>query len=699
MLERFFSWPIVCLAWVIGMLVSYTTIGLAGRIATLGNPRYRTGWLLGGAFSTGVGLWSMHFVGMLSFSLPIPLGYDLTITLITLGIAIVISYGSLMLITQPSLATRRLLVGGSCLGLGTAVMHYTGMAALRMWPGIVYAPGMVALSVLISIVGSIAALRIAFGMRDDSTRFWGVRRVGSAIVMGTAIFALHFTGMAAAHFPLGSICRSAMQLDAGWLAITLAGGTLGVLAVTLVLSVLDARLENRTARFASSLQHANEKLMHLATHDTLTQLPNRLLLTERLQHAIASASRRRSQVAIFFLDLDGFKPINDSMGHGAGDAVLKEVAKRLRVALRPEDLIARFGGDEFVAVVEGIRGIDQVVAIAETLFACFHRDFGVSGSKVMLSPSIGISLYPNDAETPELLLRHADAAMYDAKASGRNRYRFFESRMNAATQRNMIIQRALHGAVEHGQLFLEYQPKFTCATRVLSGTEALLRWNHPELGVIAPDEFIHVAERSGQIGVIGQWVLTEVCAQLTRWRDANCPPLKVAINLSPVQLRDPDLVHEILETTRRHGVSPSRLMFEITESVAMRDAESTMQTLQQLHTAGFEMAIDDFGTGYSSLSYLQQFAVRQLKIDRYFVTALEQVGDKGTSIVSSIISLAHAMDMEVVAEGVETESQLETLRRLSCDEVQGFLLARPMSADDLMTIAIEHLVGTGAAAI
>jgi len=691
MLERFFSWPIVLLAWLVGMLVAYITIGLAGRIATLGTPKFRQSWLAGGAFSTGVGLWAMHFVGMLSFSLPIPIGYDLTITLATLGIAIAISYCSLWLVTGDTLSLRRLAIGGLVLGLGTAAMHYTGMAALEMSPGIRYAPGMVTISIAISIVGSVIALHLAFSMRKVYLKFWELRRAAGAVVMGTAVFGLHFTGMAAAHFPIGSICRAAGDLDAGWLAVTLAGGTTGVLAVTLVLTVLDARLENQTAGYASSLQRANEQLLHQATHDALTQLPNRIRLSERLQYAIDVAPRRGQHVAVFFLDLDGFKPVNDTLGHGAGDAVLKELAARLRLAIRAEDLVARFGGDEFVVVAEGLDGVSDASRIAERLFECFRRDFVALGTTLTLSPSMGISLFPQDGDTPELLIRHADAAMYQAKTTGRNRYRFFDTSMNEATHRTMAIQRALHLAIEHGQLFLEYQPKFACDGRTLAGAEALLRWHHPELGFVSPDEFIPVAEQSGQIVPIGRWVVTEVCAQLHRWRKEQAPAMTVAINLSPVQVRDANLVRDILAITMSFDVAPSSLMFEITESVAVRDSEATMYTLRQLRTAGFEMAIDDFGIGYSTLTYLRQYGVRQLKVDRLFVQALEHADDKARSIMSSIIGLAHSMGMEVVAEGVETPRQLSALRALNCDLVQGFYLSRPIRGSEFAASIADHL--------
>ncbi len=478
---------------------------------------------------------------------------------------------------------------------------------------------------------------------------------------------------------------AARDISTSWLAFATGGTTLSILCITLVLTVLDRRMEARTAAYIRSLQNVNEKLQYQATHDALTGLPNRVLLFERIQHAIDAAHRRTNLFAIFFIDLDGFKGINDTLGHAAGDILLKQFAVRLKLSVRKEDTVARLGGDEFVVMVEDLPDTDMAAHIAEKLFNCFQEEFELGQTRLRVTPSMGVALYPEDGQNVDELLSHADAAMYQAKSNGRNGYRFFESAINAATLRAIAIQRALPAAIVNNQLHLHYQAKFDGKTGEVLGAEALVRWDHPQLGAISPGEFIPIAERSGHIGNVGQWVLEEACRQLRAWQDEGMKTVRIAINLSPVQLRAPHLVEEILSTTQRFEISPHMLMFEITETAAMQNAEETMRTIERLQNAGFEMSIDDFGTGYSSLSYLQQFGVQEMKVDRSFIRDIN-LTPKSRSIVAAIIRLAHTLDMKVVAEGVETAEQLQMLRDLECDQTQGYLLARPMEASGFIAL-------------
>lgn len=688
LLEPTYSLPLVFAALCIATLASYTTLDLAGRISALGKSSQRRWWLAGGAMSMGLGIWCMHFVGMLSFSLPIPLGYHVGITAVSLVIAVLVSYFALDLVTHGGLSPARLGISGTLMGIGIAGMHYTGMAAMQMAPRIRYKPIIFALSILIAIVAATAALWIASTLRSNKIKRVFLWRMGAALIMGFAIVGMHYTGMAAAEFPLGSVCMAASGISTNWLAVTIAGSTFSILTITLVLSVLDARLQVKTTAYVQSLKTVNEKLQHQATHDALTGLPNRVLLFERIQLAIDSAERTQTQFALYFIDLDGFKAINDSLGHAAGDGVLKELAFRLKNVVRKEDIVARLGGDEFVVMVGNIPDAGMASHIAEKLFECFKTTLIPDQASLPISPSIGIALFPDNGTTVDELVNHADAAMYEVKTSGRNNYRFFEASMNVAMKRTIEIQRSLAAAIGKGEFFVHYQPKFDCADERLLGAEALLRWQHSMLGLISPAEFIPIAERSGQIIALGKWVIDEVCRQMQTWQRAGLKPLKVAINLSQIQLRSPGIVDDILETTGIHGISPSLLMFEITETVAMQDAEATMAAIRQLQEAGFELAIDDFGTGYSSLSYLQQFGVQQMKVDRSFISNLT-TDEKGQAIVAAIIRLAHSLNMEVVAEGVETEAQLTLLKALKCDQTQGYLLGRPMGISQLSALMVN----------
>jgi diguanylate cyclase len=682
MLHPTYDLSLVVLALFVATLASYTTLNLADRISTLQVKAHRNYWLTGGAISMGLGIWCMHFVGMLSFSLPIPLGYDLALTAASLLIAVVVSYFALQLVTQKDLSAKRLAISGTLMGFGIAGMHYTGMAALKMYPAIQYRPTVFALSVAVAVVASTAALWIASTLRSGKIKNVILLRLGAALIMGCAIVGMHYTGMAAADFSENSICMSASGISTPWLALTVAGVTFSILTITLLLSVLDARLQVKTTAYVESLKSVNEKLQYQAMHDSLTGLPNRVLLFERIQHEIDSAERTQKHFAIYFIDLDGFKAINDSLGHSAGDAVLKELATRLKQTVRKEDIVARLGGDEFVVMVGSIPDAGMAGHIAEKLFECFKTDFIPDQASLRISPSIGIALFPLDGVTVDELVSHADAAMYDAKATGRNNYRFFESAMNTAMKRAIEIQRSFPSAMQQGEFFVLYQPKFDCSNDQILGAEALLRWKHPSFGLISPVEFIPIAERSGQIIALGQWVIEEVCRQLRSWRRAGLATSKIAINLSQIQLRSPTIVQEIIAVTGKYGISPSELIFEITETVAMQDAEATMTAIEHLQDAGFKLAIDDFGTGYSSLSYLQQFGVQQMKVDRSFINNLT-TSEKGQSIVAAIINLAHSLNMEVVAEGVETKDQLAILKTLKCDQTQGYLLGRPMASADL----------------
>jgi diguanylate cyclase (GGDEF)-like protein len=668
---------LVALSLVVATLASYTALDLSGRLSLLTQARLRHAWLAGGAAAMGIGIWSMHFIGMLAFSLPIALGYDLGITTGSLVIAMLVSYFALFVITRAKLTLRRLVAGGILMGFGIAGMHYTGDAAMRMQPGIRYDPVLFVASVVIAIAASSVALWIARRLSDADQHHVTAKRVGAAFVMGIAITGMHYTGSAAAEFPLGSICGAANGIDGHLLAVTITLFTFAILTVTLMLSRFDAR----TTLLVGSVSQLNGQIVRMATFDTLTDLPNRRTLSERIERAIQAASLQQTLFAVLFMDLDGFKTINDSLGHTAGDEVLKAFAQRLLHCVRGGDMVARLGGDEFVVLLDNLASPDDAGKMAESVLERMRKGVWSDSQPLQVTPSIGIALFPQDGDTVDALLKHADAAMYEAKRGGRSTYRFFEAAMNEAATRTLQIQHALHEALGAGYFSLHFQPKFRGDSGELAGAEALLRLNHPEIGSLPPLEFIPVAERSGQIVQIGYWVARETCRQIRRWEASGLSAIKVAINLSPRQLTQPDLVATMLDIVRSERVACDRIMFEITETVAMQDAPRTIEMIGAFHASGFEIAIDDFGTGYSSLAYLQRFRVKQLKIDRFFTNGLDAHGTEGSAIVSAIIALAHSLEMDVVAEGVETTSQLDKLKGLLCDEVQGFLLGRPLTAE------------------
>ncbi|NRO94787.1 EAL domain-containing protein [Paraburkholderia sp. NMBU_R16] len=687
---------LVCLSLVVAFLASYTAVELSGGLNTLTGAKRRPLWLAGGAVSMGVGIWSMHFIGMLAFSLPVEVGYDLASTIASLFLAIGVSLIALATASRGVLSSRRLCTAGTIMGIGVAAMHFTGMHAMQMSPGIDYTIWRVALSVGVAIAASMAALWLAFTLRASDVQNVVVKRLGAAFIMAIAITGMHYVGMSAANFAAGSICLSVGKLDANWLALVVTATSFTVLVGTLAL------LGFHTSSLSISLRRANRQLHYLGTHDALTNLPNRQQLSLRIAQAIAECSRRESQFAVLFIDLDGFKSINDSLGHGVGDDLLKVCAERLRQDVPTTDMVARLGGDEFVIVVENLAEPSSAVAVANGVLRRLSQEIDVNGLPLRVSASVGIAFYPRDGSNAGELLHSADAAMYVAKQSGRNTFRVFEPQMNHTTLKSLILQRDLHRALTGGELSVSFQPKFSVASQSVTGVEALIRWRHPELGEIPPLEFIPIAERSGLIVEIGDWVLREVCSNIALWDAQGLPAVCVAVNLSPIQFNVQDLVDRIDTLIGAAGVDPCRLMFEITETTAMQNIEKTSRTIEALQSRGYTVAVDDFGTGYSSLAYLQRFRFDQIKVDGSFMRDLVAGGERGSALLSAVMTLARALQIEVVAEGVETQSQFLTLRELACDQMQGFLLSRPLTAVEFpafLRSAADRIVTAGCACV
>jgi diguanylate cyclase (GGDEF)-like protein len=419
------------------------------------------------------------------------------------------------------------------------------------------------------------------------------------------------------------------------------------------------------------LEAANSQLRHLASHDSLTGLPNRLLLDDRITQAIAQANRQAHEFAVAVLDLDRFKLINDSLGHHAGDELLCEVADRLKGAIRAVDSIARLGGDEFVIIFDGPMTRAETMEMGKRLLKVMELPMRLLGIDVHVSPSIGIALYPRDGGTIDTLLAHADAAMYHAKQRGRNNVECYTESMGSVTQERVKLESELHEALRGGQFELHYQPKVETATGRINSVEALIRWRHPQRGLLLPAEFIPVAEECGLLDAIGEWVLFEACQQGKIWQLRGPRALRIAVNLAPSQFRLVDLMSQIRRALDASGLDPTLLEIELTETAVMSDAEESVHILEAISRMGVLVSVDDFGTGYSSMSYLRRFPIDKLKIDRCFVEQMT-ARREDASIVGAIISLAHSLCLKVIAEGVETPEQLQLLVKLGCDQYQGF---------------------------
>jgi diguanylate cyclase len=538
-----------------------------------------------------------------------------------------------------------------------------------------YNPRGVVVSALLGTFASYVALalaqRIHGGNRATLTAWW----LCGALGMGAAIGLMHFAGGWSFTLPVVS----------GY------SGLLGLLSCVAAVVVVCAGSVwvVRTLAGRERLQADNEVLRSKVCIDSLTGMPNRVLFEDRLKHAVArlarsasdASARHSEKIAVLFVDLDGFKPINDSFGHAAGDSVLLQAAKRLAGTVRASDTAARLGGDEFVLLMERVRDFGDCQRFATRLLHTMAEPFEVEGQRISISASVGIALYPDHGDPDELLTR-ADAAMEAAKRAGRGNYMVFEPHMDAGGREELSLQNDLRYAVDRGELKLHYQPKIRVRTSVddedVTGVEALIRWQHPKQGMVGPAVFIPLAERMGLINALGDWVIEEACRQMRAWADEGLV-MPIAINLSPYQMRQVDLVLRIRQSLERHNLPASQLLCEITESAAMEDVATTLRVFEELARLGVYLSIDDFGTGYSSLSYLRRLPARQLKIDRSFITDLESNTD-AQAVVHGVIKLAHALDLSVVAEGVETKGQQGILRRLECDELQGFLFSEPLPA-------------------
>jgi len=445
-----------------------------------------------------------------------------------------------------------------------------------------------------------------------------------------------------------------------------------------------------TLRDITERKAAEQRIAHLATHDALTNLPNRILLQDRICQAIAQAHRDGCYVAVIFIDLDKFKVVNDSLGHDTGDFLLQAVAEKLSMGLRDVDTAARQGGDEFIIVLPGLKRREDAAIVAQKLLSSLSEPFMVKTYELHTGASIGISIYPDDGHDAATLMKNSDTAMYHAKESGRNNYQFFAAHMNAMAAERHSLETKLRHALERDEFLLYYQPIVRCESGAVIGTEALLRWQQPELGWVSPAKFIPVAEDTGLIGPLGEWVFKTACLQVRSWLDAGYAAPRVAINLSTRQFRQGDLVQVVAKIISETGIEARHIEFEITESLLMERADEAVGKLKALSDMGIRISIDDFGTGYSSLSYLKRFPIDKLKIDQSFVRDVATDPDDA-AIVVAIIAMAHSLDMKVVAEGVETAEQLAFLRQHGCDECQGYYFSRPLPAQDVAKQLPKHI--------
>ena len=526
-----------------------------------------------------------------------------------------------------------------------------------------------------SLIASLAYL-------GSSIAFWLVRKRRRGVGFTMFSVALLLYGLQQAYLFGASIGWRFLAQSTGTIYL----GYIGFLLQAITgMSMIACLLEDE--REASEL--ATVEMEHLAYHDALTGLPNRPLFMDRLILSVAQASRSNQKLAVFFLDLDRFKDINDSLGHSMGDGLLKSVAERIRRCVREGDTVARFGGDEFTLLIPRIDHVDDAAKIAQKILETLKIPFSISDHELFVTTSVGISIYPNDGGDPETLVRNADSAMYRAKDQGRDNYQLYAPAMNARALERLALENMLRKAISHRELVLFYQPVADMTTKTIVGVEALIRWQHPELGLLSPAHFISVAETSGLIIPIGDWVLRTACKQTKTWQKRIDSELTVAVNLSARQFQQPNLTEIIAEVLEETGLDAKSLELEITESNAMQNAENTIYTLRELKALGVRIAMDDFGTGYSSLNYLKRFPIDTLKLDQSFVREIT-TDPTDAAIATAVIAMAHSLDLKVIGEGVETEEQFSFLHNQKCDYIQGYLFSPPLSVENLEAYLIER---------
>ena len=865
MLVGSYDYRLVTLSVIIATFASYAALDLAGRL-TVARGAARVGWLAGGASAMGLGIWSMHYIGMLAFRLTIPVRYDWPIVVLSLLAAISASAAALHCAGGQEMSLRRAAFGSLVMGGGIGAMHYLGMHAMRIGAMCHFNPFVVVLSVVLAVLISFVVLRLVFFARDhDETR--GLQRAASAIVMGAALSIVHYTGMAAARFTVsdvaadfshavdvstigmigiatvtilvlgiatltaayGRLVREPRTMRTSVLSVRILATRAAMLtfcimfvfeaakqalrptitiwtshAVTILFATLVAAIfsftvlrkeerskemlqnsENKyrvlfedsadanwlmdekgfldcnsaalqmfgysademmhpsdispptqrdgipsrvaaeekiaaaflngterfdwlhqrkngnvfpaevcltaltlsgrprllaTVRDISDRRLAEEQVQFLAYYDALTGLPNRTLLKDRVTKALAAARRQEHKVAFLFLDLDRFKDINDSLGHSVGDLLLQGIAERLKTWGRDQDTVARLGGDEFLITLTQVRDLADVAVDAERLMDAMTAEFVVQNRSLTIGCSVGISIFPEHGADCEALIKNADAAMYSAKDSGGNNFRFFSEEVNAQVVERLTLESSLRLALDKEELFLMYQPQMDVATGRITGLEALLRWQHPELGLVPPDRFIRIAENSGLIVSIGEWVLRTACRQAKKWQCAGVPPVSVAVNVSAIQFRQEGFCKLIRRVLDESGLAPRYLDLELTESLLLANAEVMLSVVHGLKAMGVSLAIDDFGTGYSNFASLRQFGVSKLKIDRSFIRDVAMKPDDA-AITTAIISMAKSLNLKVIAEGVEDEAQMSFLRAHHCDEIQGYYFSKPLAVD------------------
>ena len=688
---------LVLLAYLVACTASFATLDMTERVGNVTKTASRRLWRWVGAGCLAGGIWSMHFISMLAFQAPIEIHYHLPTTLLSLLFALTASWLAMHTLSHPELKFRQYLQAAVWIGLGIAIMHYVGMAALRSNAMIYYQPALFALSVIIAIGASLAALLIASHLRDGTGIVHKQLKYIASLVLGAGIVSMHFTGMAALslvlpegnlHSPSGGNNHQQIGLTVALITLLIIGSSIGAALADKKLQHKEHDLQ-RVNTLVSELDQARLSLQQVAHYDPLTNLLNRRGFNQVFAEKLIENTRKGGMLAVMFLDIDHFKRINDSLGHDAGDELLKALASYIKASVRSQDdVVARFGGDEF-CLLTSLQDREEARLMAQRIMSKMKEPIELSGRRVVMTTSIGISLFPEDGKTCEELLKNADLALYQSKDSGRNGLHFFSPHLTTRATLELQLEEELRYALRKGTgLMLYYQPIYDLRVGRVIKLEALVRWQHPVHGLLTPDRFVGIAQANDLMTELDNWVLRKACEDLGALSHCDCATLRIAVNCSPLNLAREELADEIEHTLRVSGVAPQRLELEVTESALMGDLPKTLILLRQIRALGVSLSIDDFGTGYSSLSYLRRLPLDTLKIDRSFIQDIATT-PQDMEIVQAIIVMAHALHLQVVADGVETFEQYDFLEGHDCDFIQGYLLSHPVPLAELPAVVTE----------
>lgn len=673
------SWDpvLIGISFVVAFIASFIALDSAGKVA-ISNRRESTFWRLSGGATLGMGIWSMHFIGMLAMKMSMPINYHFSLTAFSFFIALISATLAINIaISGNTLSTKRLVVATGILSAGVVTMHYVGMYAIIEHVAILWSHSLILLSVMIAIVASGVGLWLAFHLRQNTRRAL-FNRLVAALIMALAIASMHYTGMGAATFThFGHTVHNGLSTQE--LSVWVCAVTLVILGIMLVVSMVDSQL--RTSRLADNLHQLNCQLEHQVHFDALTGLANRTHIDACLQACLQHSKLHQHQFALVFIDLDRFKVVNDTWGHHIGDQLLIASTQRIYSCLDDTMTLARLGGDEFILLVPDCNK-ETITALLTRIAAAIGDPFTLFGYTIRVSLSAGSSIYPEHGSTLHELKVKADMAMYHVKQAGRNGWAIYSPEMEAIADTPPTFLQELSQALEHDQFELWYQPKYTAGDHSLTGFEALLRWHHPERGMLLPAEFLPALEETGLIIPVGKWVIQQACQQLHQWKLQGHAEWTLAVNLSPSQFEQHDIVDVVCSALAQYQLSPAYLTLELTESTALKNLKRSAEVLNAFSALGITVSIDDFGTGYSNILMLKSLPARELKIDRVFVKDINE-NSKNTKIVSTIIDIAHSMNMQVVAEGIETQEQEILLTQMGCGVLQGFLFAKPLPAHQI----------------